>query len=35
MENAGVAGNETTGGLAAGPVAKQVMEAYLKSIGTS
>jgi penicillin-binding protein A len=35
MENAGVAGDETTGGLAAGPVAKKVMEAYLKSIGVS
>jgi peptidoglycan glycosyltransferase len=33
IENGGVAGNETTGGLAAGPVAKQVMEAYLKSVG--
>jgi len=27
----GVDGNETTGGLAAAPVAKAVMEAYLKS----
>lgn len=35
QENAGVAGNETTGGLAAGPVARKVMEAYLKSIGVS
>jgi peptidoglycan glycosyltransferase len=33
IENGGVAGNETTGGLAAGPVAKAVMEAYLKSVG--
>jgi peptidoglycan glycosyltransferase len=33
IENGGVAGNETTGGLAAGPVAKNVMEAYLRSIG--
>ncbi|MDT4913157.1 MAG: penicillin-binding protein [Pseudonocardiales bacterium] len=32
MENAGVAGNEATGGLAAGPVAKKVIEAYLESI---
>jgi peptidoglycan glycosyltransferase len=31
IENGGVAGNETTGGLAAAPVAKQVMEAYLKT----
>ncbi len=31
IENGGVNGNETTGGLAAAPVAKQVMEAYLKS----
>jgi cell division protein FtsI/penicillin-binding protein 2 len=31
IENGGVAGNETTGGLAAAPVAKQVMEAYLNS----
>ena len=31
MENAGVSGNEFTGGEAAGPVAKDVMEAYLKS----
>lgn len=33
IENGGVAGNESAGGAAAGPVAKQVMEAYLKSIG--
>jgi peptidoglycan glycosyltransferase len=33
IENGGVAGNESAGGEAAGPVAKQVMEAYLKSIG--
>jgi peptidoglycan glycosyltransferase len=33
IENGGVAGNETTGGLAAAPVAKQVMQAYLGSIG--
>jgi peptidoglycan glycosyltransferase len=33
IENGGVSGNETTGGLAAGPVAKSVMEAYLRSIG--
>lgn len=33
IENGGVAGNETTGGLAAAPVAKQVMQAYLNSIG--
>jgi peptidoglycan glycosyltransferase len=32
MENAGVAGNEVTGGQAAGPVAKAVMEAYLKTL---
>lgn len=31
IENGGVDGNETTGGLAAAPVAKAVMEAYLKS----
>ena len=30
IENGGVAGNETTGGEAAAPVAKAVMEAYLK-----
>jgi peptidoglycan glycosyltransferase len=35
MENAGVSGNEVTGGEAAGPVAKKVMEAYLRSIGVS
>lgn len=33
IENGGVSGNETTGGLAAGPVAKAVMEAYLRSGG--
>jgi peptidoglycan glycosyltransferase len=33
IENGGVAGNETTGGLAAAPVAKQVIQAYLASIG--
>ena len=33
IENGGVAGNESAGGAAAGPVAKKVMEAYLKSIG--
>ncbi len=33
IENGGVQGNEATGGLAAGPVAKKVMTAYLKSIG--
>lgn len=32
LENAGVSGNEVTGGLAAGPVAKAVMTAYLGSI---
>jgi peptidoglycan glycosyltransferase len=31
IENGGVSGNETTGGLAAAPVAKAVMEAYLRS----
>lgn len=31
IENGGVEGNETTGGLAAAPVAKAVMEAYLRS----
>ncbi|MDQ2749654.1 MAG: penicillin-binding transpeptidase domain-containing protein [Pseudonocardiales bacterium] len=31
IENGGVNGSETTGGLAAAPVAKAVMEAYLKS----
>jgi peptidoglycan glycosyltransferase len=35
IENGGVNGNETTGGLAAAPVAKAVMEAYLKSGGGS
>ncbi|CAN5436282.1 D,D-transpeptidase PbpA [soil metagenome] len=33
IENGGVAGNETTGGLAAAPVAKAVMQAYLTSLG--
>lgn len=33
IENGGVNGDETTGGLAAAPVAKAVMEAYLKSTG--
>ena|SRR5579859_6584875 len=33
IENGGVNGNETTGGLAAAPVAKAVMEAYLRSGG--
>jgi peptidoglycan glycosyltransferase len=33
IENGGVAGNEATGGQAAGPVAKSVMTAYLKSEG--
>jgi cell division protein FtsI/penicillin-binding protein 2 len=33
IENGGVAGNETTGGKAAGPIAKDVMTAYLTSIG--
>jgi peptidoglycan glycosyltransferase len=33
IENGGVAGNETTGGLAAAPVAQAVMKAYLASIG--
>jgi peptidoglycan glycosyltransferase len=32
IENGGVQGNEATGGLAAGPVAKKVMAAYLNSI---
>lgn len=32
IENGGVQGNEATGGLAAGPVARKVIEAYLKSI---
>ncbi|MDT4946315.1 MAG: penicillin-binding protein [Pseudonocardiales bacterium] len=32
IENGGVNGNETTGGLAAAPVAKAVMEAYLRSV---
>ena len=29
IENGGVAGNETTGGKAAAPIAKDVMQAYL------
>ena len=33
IENGGVAGNETTGGLAAAPVAQAVMKAYLAAIG--
>jgi penicillin-binding protein A len=33
LENGGVSGNETTGGLAAAPVAQAVMKAYLASIG--
>lgn len=33
VENGGVQGNEATGGLAAGPIAKKVMTAYLKSGG--
>lgn len=33
IENGGVTGSETTGGEASAPVAKDVMEAYLKSIG--
>jgi peptidoglycan glycosyltransferase len=33
IENGGVSGDETTGGLAAAPVAKAVMEAFLKSPG--
>jgi peptidoglycan glycosyltransferase len=32
IENGGVAGNESAGGAAAGPVAKRVITAYLKSI---
>ncbi|HEY7044640.1 MAG TPA: penicillin-binding transpeptidase domain-containing protein, partial [Nocardioidaceae bacterium] len=35
IENGGVQGNETTGGEAAAPVAKAVMEAYLKGHGGS
>lgn len=35
IEDGGVSGNETTGGLAAAPVAKRVMEAYLRSIGVN
>jgi penicillin-binding protein A len=31
IENGGVQGNETTGGEAAAPVARAVMEAYLKA----
>ncbi len=33
VENGGVSGNETTGGKAAGPIAKDVMVAYLNSLG--
>ncbi|WP_375491451.1 penicillin-binding transpeptidase domain-containing protein [uncultured Jatrophihabitans sp.] len=33
VENGGVAGNEATGGLAAGPIAKKVMTEYLTDIG--
>lgn len=33
LENGGVDGNETTGGLAAAPVARDVMQAYLSSVG--
>ncbi|MGI8677472.1 MAG: peptidoglycan D,D-transpeptidase FtsI family protein [Jatrophihabitans sp.] len=33
IEDGGVSGNETTGGLAAAPVAKKVMLAYLREIG--
>lgn len=33
LEHAGVAGNEVTGGLAAAPVARKVMTAYLKYLG--
>jgi len=33
IENGGTNGNETTGGLAAAPVARAVMEAYLKAGG--
>jgi peptidoglycan glycosyltransferase len=33
IENGGVQGNETTGGEAAAPVAKAVMETYLKGLG--
>jgi penicillin-binding protein A len=35
IQNGGVAGDESAGGLAAAPVAKKVMEAYLKSIGVN
>ena len=33
IENGGVNGNETTGGKAAGPIARDVMTAYLRSQG--
>ncbi|MDQ1743533.1 MAG: penicillin-binding protein, partial [Pseudonocardiales bacterium] len=33
LENGGVRGSETTGGLAAAPVAQAVMKAYLAAIG--
>ena len=33
IENGGVQGDETTGGEAAAPVAKSVMEAYLRNQG--
>jgi peptidoglycan glycosyltransferase len=35
VENGGVNGSETTGGQAAAPIAKEVMEAYLRSIAGS
>ena len=35
VENGGVSGDETTGGKAAGPIAKQVMTAYLKDVGVN
>jgi penicillin-binding protein A len=35
VENGGVQGNEATGGLAAGPIAKKVMTAYLKDVGVN
>ena len=35
LENGGVQGDESAGGLAAAPIAKKVMEAYLKSIGVN
>ena len=35
IENGGVAGNESAGGKAAGPVAAAVMNAYLRSTGVS